>query len=77
MKINKLSKKEREIRRHRYLSNWHKAFAWKPIRINQEELVWLEEYYRKAIHIKNNGSVGTAQYMTKEDYIVYKLEGKE
>lgn len=31
-----------------YYCNWHDWFAWRPVRINENEVAWLETVERKA-----------------------------
>jgi hypothetical protein len=33
--------------REERLSKWHKWFAWRPVRINDEHMVWLEFVFRR------------------------------
>lgn len=42
-----ISCKKREPRAKR-LSRWHTWFAWHPVRVDEDTMVWLEIVYRKA-----------------------------
>jgi hypothetical protein len=76
MKINLLSKEKRYSQRERYFTNWHKAFAWSPVRVSDDELVWMDFYYRKARYMDGNKPKHFL-CLGKEDYLVRVLETKD
>jgi hypothetical protein len=41
------TREERALARHRELKEWHRYFAWRPIRVGRRECRWLETIERK------------------------------
>lgn len=44
------------------LQLWHRRFAWKPTRINDEYIIWLEHYWRKLIVVEEGNWAGGYKY---------------
>lgn len=38
---------ERRAREYEPLTNWHPWFAWRPVRVDRRQCVWLETVQRK------------------------------
>lgn len=51
------------------LLEWHKWFAWFPVRVNKDTIVWLQDVYRKANEFNSFGSVLSWKYKLYEDQI--------
>ena len=57
MKFHLKSKEQRASDKEKRLSEWHRWFAWKPIRMTPEstEVRWLEFIYRKKVRAWSAG----------------------
>ncbi len=37
-------------RRHKHLTNWHRKFAWFPVRVTEGDCRWLEYVERRGVY---------------------------
>jgi len=84
MKLSLLSKKEKLARKRKKEMEWHLVFAWLPVRIDNDTVVWFERYARKDTYSRvqydrtldiYTNPVWT--YKLAEDLVVDKLKGKK
>ena len=47
MKFNITSRDKRKLLFDERIQTWHKKFAWKPIRVTEDCVVWLQYYGRR------------------------------
>lgn len=60
-------KSQREFMRYKYLTNWHKWYAWYPVKIGNH-YYWLEYIQRKCVALYYGDLSGDdTQYKTPED----------
>lgn len=50
MKFKFLTKKLKLQKQLEEKIKWHKAFAWKPTRVSDTRVVWLQHYYRRFVY---------------------------
>lgn len=48
MKFNRKSKDARRYDRIKQRRDWNLWFAWKPVQMSDEQMVWMENVYRRA-----------------------------
>jgi len=47
MRINKSTRTQRRFDRNKRMEQWHRWFAWRPVRVDGLTLVWMEYVMRR------------------------------